>query len=277
MAEPRLERPCRVCGLRTREQNTATPMCRSCKRGDPVDHGNLNTYRRGCNCDACLEASRETQRDRRATGKWVENRSRVTKQCLRCGADFTTRRHVAAATLCRSCRPRTTAQVRRDRCTAKQRTAAAGTTGMQRPYIAGYCVICHTPYCQRATGHDSRTTYRRWCTEKCRHTHLRNEARRQHQIAKARRRLSERAAFVQHVDRERVFAADGWRCHICNRKCRRNAPNGHPLEPTIDHIEPVSLGGRHEPENLRTAHRACNSKRGNRGNPGGGEQWALFV
>lgn len=86
-----------------------------------------------------------------------------------------------------------------------------------------------------------------------------------------RSRLKE--AFRDTVDRQAVFEADGYRCHLCGKKTnpRKKAP--HPKAPTVDHIVPVSVGGTHEPANCRTACFLCNSKKGNRG---GGEQLLLM-
>ena len=38
---------------------------------------------------------------------------------------------------------------------------------------------------------------------------------------------------------------------------------GAPGADTLDHVTPVSRGGTNDPANLRPAHRACNSERGN--------------
>lgn len=51
---------------------------------------------------------------------------------------------------------------------------------------------------------------------------------------------------------------DGWRCHLCRRNVKVK-------DATRDHIIPQSLGGSHKADNLRLAHRSCNSKRQNRG------------
>lgn len=45
----------------------------------------------------------------------------------------------------------------------------------------------------------------------------------------------------------------GGRCWLC----------GHLGADTLDHVVPVSKGGTNDPDNLRPAHRACNSARGN--------------
>ena len=80
-------------------------------------------------------------------------------------------------------------------------------------------------------------------------------------------------AFIEDVDRDRVFQADGYVCYGCGRKCLKSAPNNHPLQATIDHVIPLSKGGTHEYANVRTMCRQCNVSKGNRG---GGEQLLLI-
>jgi 5-methylcytosine-specific restriction endonuclease McrA len=58
---------------------------------------------------------------------------------------------------------------------------------------------------------------------------------------------------------------DGWRCHLCRRRVSRTMRSPHPRSASFDHLIPVSHGGTDAPENLRLAHRGCNSRRGNRG------------
>lgn len=57
------------------------------------------------------------------------------------------------------------------------------------------------------------------------------------------------------VDREAIFERDGRLCGICGEQVERQ-------EATLDHIVPISLGGAHEPSNVRLAHSLCNSRRG---------------
>jgi 5-methylcytosine-specific restriction endonuclease McrA len=89
----------------------------------------------------------------------------------------------------------------------------------------------------------------------------------------ARRRARLMDAFVEDVDPIRVFEADGYRCYGCDRKCIKGAPNNHPLQPTLDHVIPLSKGGTHEYTNIRTMCRQCNVRKGDRG---GGEQLLLI-
>lgn len=55
-----------------------------------------------------------------------------------------------------------------------------------------------------------------------------------------------------------IAERDGWRCHLCHRKVSRE-------QATLDHLNPVSLGGLHVRENVALAHRRCNNVRSNRG------------
>lgn len=92
-------------------------------------------------------------------------------------------------------------------------------------------------------------------------------------LGAARRRARMLEAFVEDVDPVRVFEADGYRCYGCDRKCLKGAPNNHLLQPTMDHVIPLSKGGKHEYANIRTMCRQCNVRKGNRG---GGEQLLLI-
>lgn len=59
-----------------------------------------------------------------------------------------------------------------------------------------------------------------------------------------------------------IYERDGWMCKICGELVDRDADVGDNMAPSLDHIIPRSRGGGHESENLRTAHRVCNSRRG---------------
>lgn len=62
--------------------------------------------------------------------------------------------------------------------------------------------------------------------------------------------------------REGVYERDNYVCQICHEPTDPAAePNGDRF-PSLDHIIPQSHGGEHTPENLRTAHRVCNARRG---------------
>jgi 5-methylcytosine-specific restriction endonuclease McrA len=72
-----------------------------------------------------------------------------------------------------------------------------------------------------------------------------------------------------HVGRnltlEQLGERDGWRCHLCRRPVSSRLRSPHPRSATFDHLIPVSNAGTDAPENLRLAHRVCNTRRGVRG------------
>lgn len=73
------------------------------------------------------------------------------------------------------------------------------------------------------------------------------------------RKARERGARVDaRIYRRVVFERDGWICRICGEPTKRDVSRYDPLAAQIDHIVPLSRGGAHGYDNLRTAHRACN-------------------
>lgn len=77
---------------------------------------------------------------------------------------------------------------------------------------------------------------------------------------------------MEDVPPFQVFKADGYRCHLCGQLTDRTQSVPHLRAPTVDHIVPLSKGGKHERANCRTACYSCNAAKQDRG---GGEQFAL--
>ena len=68
-----------------------------------------------------------------------------------------------------------------------------------------------------------------------------------------------------------LFIRDKGICHICNKLCDYNdyVMNGKTVicgnnYPSIDHIIPLSKGGTDDWNNIKLAHRWCNSVKGNK-------------
>ena len=53
-------------------------------------------------------------------------------------------------------------------------------------------------------------------------------------------------------------------CHLCLVGIDLDLPPGHKRGPSSDHVVPRKFGGSDDLENLRPAHRSCNSRRGAR-------------
>jgi 5-methylcytosine-specific restriction endonuclease McrA len=81
-------------------------------------------------------------------------------------------------------------------------------------------------------------------------------------VAKRSRREHEAARELRR--KLRIFSRDGWVCQLCLAPIDPSLSGTYPAGATIDHIIPVSRGGRHGDENLQAAHRACNVSRLNR-------------
>jgi 5-methylcytosine-specific restriction endonuclease McrA len=52
-------------------------------------------------------------------------------------------------------------------------------------------------------------------------------------------------------------------CHLCGEPLDHDSHWNSDWHPTIDHVIPISLGGRDVRSNVAVAHRWCNSRRGN--------------
>ena len=106
------------------------------------------------------------------------------------------------------------------------------------------------------------TTERKYCSTECskRYNNARSKDRRI-------RKIKERQKDVITI--QRLYERDNGVCHLCQGVCDWNdyeikdavfiAGNDYP---SIDHIIPVSRNGVHSWDNVKLAHRGCNSRRG---------------
>ena len=60
-----------------------------------------------------------------------------------------------------------------------------------------------------------------------------------------------------------LFAIYGWTCGICHEAIDPLVRYPDPDCGTIDHIIPLSRGGRHVWQNCQPAHKHCNEEKGN--------------
>lgn len=84
-----------------------------------------------------------------------------------------------------------------------------------------------------------------------------------------RKRTQRRRALIRDpdaavIDRDEIGERDGWRCGLCREPVDRSLAYPHIRSPSLDHIEPLSLGGKHIVSNVQIAHLACNMAKGNR-------------
>ena len=127
------------------------------------------------------------------------------------------------------------------------------------PFDRWTCRRCGVE-CSRPATRGQRPKY---CSATCQRDH-----------GKRRRQMVLLGAFVEDVDRVAVFEADGYRCYLCGKMTDRTKEVPHRRAPTLEHVVPLSKGGKHERANCRTACYRCNCAKRDRG---GGEQFALVL
>ena len=126
----------------------------------------------------------------------------------------------------------------RHRAAAAARRAARGSSG-SRPWINGPCAWCGD--------HFTAPIGARYCSARC--------------LAKSRTSGGRRFK-VSDVRRHAIYLRDDETCQLCNGPVDMTLGHTDEWGPTLDHIVPRSRGGDHSDENLRLAHRWCNSVRG---------------
>lgn len=74
-----------------------------------------------------------------------------------------------------------------------------------------------------------------------------------------------RAELEGNATRELVNAkweASNKTCCLCGTRIDDTLSAPHPMSLTLEHLTPISRGGRHDIDNIDFAHRACNTKKG---------------
>lgn len=120
-----------------------------------------------------------------------------------------------------------------------------------RVFAGGVCAHCQAGFLCVFFPSRGEHAIPRYCSIRCRNRH--------HQRIDARRRRAvARGVGAERIDIEVVARRDGWRCHICGRRCSRQ-------NWSVDHLVPLSQGGLHTYANVALAHHLCNSVRSDTG------------
>lgn len=77
--------------------------------------------------------------------------------------------------------------------------------------------------------------------------------------SKQRRQKQIAAGFIEQVSYEAVYQRDNGICQICGLPVHPVKGIDNNWDGTIDHVEPLSIGGKHSMANCQLAHRICNS------------------
>lgn len=112
------------------------------------------------------------------------------------------------------------------------------------------CTVCGAFFVGRSS---------KYCSDEC----ARKVANRYSSEKKEIKRKRARTAHSNEITVQSLYRRDNGICWICGGKCDITADGNDNNYPSVDHIIPVSLGGKDEWDNVRLAHRICNSLRGN--------------
>lgn len=118
-------------------------------------------------------------------------------------------------------------------------------------------------FCKRCGAVIYNQTKRVYCSDRCLNRAMNS-------VRKDKRLKRYRSQEHDCIDIKILYERDQGKCHICGGSCDWNdyemindyfiAGNYYP---SIDHLTPISLGGAHKWNNVKLAHRICNTKRGN--------------
>ena len=205
----------------------------------------------------------------------------ITVRCRQCGRTFERQFHifrdVATGTwqcgnecpLCRSDRQEAIKRKRQEEAEREAQQKAAdkaerlsreANEELQKRLAIHVCKNCGKEYCQMTTGYNS-TNY---CSEACQ---VRWNGRRQRDKRVKRMMTGEHDS---DITLEKLYQRDGGVCYLCGAKCnwtdgevRNGTFVAGQTYPSIDHVRPLSKGGRHTWSNVKLACRGCNSRKRN--------------
>lgn len=115
------------------------------------------------------------------------------------------------------------------------------------------------------------------CAARDRKLHLARETRRHERIvgseayrarcreATRRRRALKRSCRRERYTDEQVLSAHGAQCSLCSGPIDLALRSPDPMSYSVDHVVPLYLGGADALDNVRPAHRTCNTRKGWRG------------
>lgn len=194
-------------------------------------------------------------------GGYINTATPMRVRCKICGTEFERALSSIAAkgnTGCPECmrreaqarqaaKLRAKAEARRQ----KEREARRRREKKQAQIGMNFCPVCGAP-----------TLRRKYCSDKC-------LAKAQNKANETRRRQLISAAMVdKDITVEGLYKRDNGICYLCGKPCRLDdyiIQDGQKQcgdwYPSIDHVVPLARGGAHSWDNVKLAHRICNSRK----------------
>lgn len=259
------DRTCAECGTQFQGRANATLCGAECRKARRYRQTREWTAR--TDYHAKHRAKPEVAAKRREYGRSHDKAYRqtvkVTATCTVCGSEWAADRRAKSrpvkycsrtcASVDRHGGPSTPVPARHpSRSTPVPKTHPSRQRVDQRPrFLAGRCAHCGDWFIADRLAFSSHAD--RACSPRC-----------IKRLSEAKRRATERNAFVERVDRFEIFERDDWTCMLCGLPIRRGEVAPHPQSPSIDHVVPLARGGTHEPANVQAAHFLCNALKGDR-------------
>lgn len=211
-----------------------------------IPHGTQNGYKHyGCRCDECSEVGRAHARNLRKN-EAIPNKP-VPHGTLNGYKRYNCR--------CEACKAAKSKNARNQRANRKPSQAIPHGTANGYTYHKCRCKECTVARSDlMSRWREKNPDYgQQW----------RGENRERHSDLSRRRRARMRDAFVEDVPRLEIFERDNWQCQIVGCfypgiPASLDAGRHHPLLASVDHIIPLSKGGKHKRSNLACSHLRCN-------------------
>lgn len=272
-----------------------TALCGHTYERDGAPRGRRRKLCDGCRSDADAEwqsGSPERLRDRSLKANAARWGSRELASCVQCDGCLPPKRATGPRSMyCSSrCRDRASYARRRERVNAENRAATVAR-------LASMEKTC--PQCSE-TFSPSRSARQKFCSPRCSsawfrgreggccsemgcdrpvrakgvcNMHYKRILRAEGRIKdknwtpkrraawKARYALTRGAPDAEKFDYREIYDRDGWVCGICSEPVDPDLAWPDPLSVSLDHVIPVSRGGRHVRENAQCAHLTCNVRK----------------
>lgn len=208
------------------------------------------------------EAIRKANPNLKYVSGYTRKQDPVNVRCLACGETFSktfagiVSKGQTGCPICRAIENKRRAEERERKRTEelRKREEDRRTQRLSRKYEQTSFNICQT--CGGIT------TKRKYCGDRCRN-------RANYKAGEIKRRAKIANAMVDaDITLEGLYKRDKGVCHICKGRCDledfvvtdKTIVCGD-WYPSIDHVKPLSKGGLHSWENVKLAHRICNSRK----------------
>lgn len=231
-----------------REKNRPNAaVCKGCGKVfyRPAGGGRLRQY---CNM-TCWRHANPTRskaiQDKEYAKKreeYEDKRASTVKACAQCGKEFTPGKLVRQMYCSKKCS---------DNHFRENQTVPCSIDGCERPKFARG--LCNRHYREILVS-EGRITTRKYSDEE----RIRRRAYQQ------KRRGAAKGQGSEFIDNLAVFERDNWTCGICGEPVDPDLVWPDKMSATLDHIQPLSLGGAHSYQNVQCAHFHCNCSKGNR-------------